>query len=283
MLAWLIATVAVAQPMTDAQIRGSLSQVAKKSLAADAVCVARPEVPEVFGSHITAAAIRDGACELTGIEVRGKLRTVEAGAQTAIIEAGWKALSKEERGEALKEWTRKVLTAFGQHQGEASVRVSRGKVVVTQRWLHRVGSGGHSALTNNTFTFDLDTGELLEQTSTPEKYWRTAFSTRPEKLEGNLTKESVSEALNTRGKVIKRCFRDHWEADLTYDGRVELEWSVSGGKAGNYGVYSQDPPPELMKCYVNQGISQIAWPEEMEGTVRWVFWARRSEAEAPEG
>lgn len=282
MLAWLIASVALAQSQSDAAIRTAMSSAAKRTLSKDSVCIARPEVPEVFGD-VAAVGMRENAegCVLKGVMIRGKLRTPELGASVAKIDAGWKILSKEERGQALAAWTHGVLTAFGNHTGEATASVGKGKAVVTQQWLHRAGAGGLAALSTETVTFDLDSGEVLDRSSAAEQYFRTAFSTRPEELTGNLTTDIVSKALSSQGRPIKRCFRDHWEADLTYEGRLIVEWSVKDGKAGDFAVVSQDPPMDLLKCYVNYGIREVQWPAEAQGTAQWVFWARRSQVEAP--
>ncbi len=269
---------------TDDQIHTMVEQALNRRLPREGTCFARPEVPEVFRDVVAVGIRKKGVgCSLLVVHSGDKLRKVDIAATTAIKASVWKAQSPTQRAESLAGWTDAVLLAFGNPEGEASTSVRGDKATVKRTFLARGEGDGISVRKSGTFTYDVTNGKLLDQAETESAYYRTALTVRPQRVTGNLTPESVSEALSSKGRIIKRCFVDAWESDLTLDGRVQLQWTVAEGKTDDLTVLGGDDSPEqLAKCYAFAAVNTIEWPAEAQGSVHWVFAAQRGKISKPQ-
>lgn len=282
MLTWTTA-LALAQAPTDEAIQAHVDRVYGKPVPKEAVCVGRPELGAPFQGSPVPVAVRRGmrGCVLLGVAIGDQWYTPEAALPAAVDRAAWDALDADAREEAWLVWVDEVLLAFAQpdEEGLAQVTVDakKGVTVVDRRYLRRGDGAGRSEEVVGKWTFDKGlvvsgSGEQVLKQEDVSLFQRSA------KVDG--VEESVVEAaITSAGSLIRKCFSDAWEADLGLDGRVRLEWTLSGGKVSNIQyVVEEGTDDTLATCYARIVKLNAKWPAGTRGEVWWVFGIHRTEA-----
>jgi hypothetical protein len=277
----LLTAVALAQTPAD-PIQANVDRIYGKAVPKEAICVERPELGAPFTGAPAVVGVRRGVrgCVLLGVAVGEQWLEPGAALAGAIDRAAWDALAGDAREAAWLKWTDEVLLAFDQPSadGLAQVTVDAKKkaTVVDRRYMRRDDAAGRSADAVSKWTFDnatlAQTGAPTEQVLERED---VGMFQRVDKLDG-VSEAVVSAAIQSKGLTIRKCFTNAWEQDLGLDGRVQLEWNVSGGKAAGMAIVTEEGTnEELAKCYA-RSINSAAFPADAKGSVRWVFAVSRT-------
>jgi hypothetical protein len=270
-------------PAPDQPVWDAVDAVYGKPVPHSSVCVARPTVAEPLHGAPIAVATKRGAlgCVLVGVMVDGAWYEPGAALPHALDPAAFAALDAAGREKVLLDWTDHVLLAFQQPHGLAVVTADpkTKSTLVDRQYFRRDDQPAHSvdAVSKWTYGPDLVATAAVEQV---QSRIATTLFLRPNKVEG-LDTAAVDAALTSKGLVIRQCFTDAWNRDLSLDGKVVLDWAVADGKVGTISVVNEAGPPdlgkppkpadpELAKCYAN-AIRSAAYPAGSKGAVSYVF------------
>jgi hypothetical protein len=277
----LLTAVALAQTPAD-PIQANVDRIYGKAVPKEAICVERPELGAPFTGAPAVVGVRRGVrgCVLLGVAVGEQWLEPGAALGGSIDRAAWDALDAAGRQAAWLKWTDEVLLAFDQPSadGLAQVTVDAKKkvTVVDRRYMRRDDKAGRSADAVSKWTFDnttlAQTGAPTEQVLARED---VSLFQRADKLDG-VSDAVVGAAIESKGLTIRKCFTHAWEDDLSLDGRVRLEWNVTGGKAAGMVIVTEEDTNEaLAQCYA-RSINSAAFAADAKGSVRWVFGVTRT-------
>ncbi len=246
-----------------------------KSIPEAAVCAAAP-LPDAYSGAVPVAVKRGSrGCVLIGVLHDDRIVLTDAALPAAIGAKAWADADAGARTQWLEGWATGVWLAFVQLEGEVEVKAQATGAVVTATALHRTDRSGGSARSALTWTVGEDAMLTDESTQTGDS-WTTQFFINPKEVSG-LSTETLTAALETRGKLLKDCFNSAWERDLTTAGQVLLKWEVAEAKAADLAQVATGAEPvdhRLARCYAHT-IRGIEFPDGTAGHVKMAFSAVR--------
>lgn len=90
------------------------------------------------------------------------------------------------------------------------------------------------------------------------------------------TQERVRDGVRAQASGVKRCFELEFASTPGLQGRVELGWTLEGGRAADVRVRSNDTGSEALATCMAAEVKAWTFDEDLDGDVSWPFVFRPS-------